>query len=132
MEQTTLIERPLALHDKRILLLEDDALISIDMEDMLLSLGVRQVLVAHTIEEARALAERETVDAAVLDLVIGQDRCEDFAIQMAARRVPIVFASGMHDTASLPEALREVQTVDKPCTTQALHAALSRAIRFAG
>ena len=132
MEQTTLIERPLALLDMRVLLLEDDALISIDTEDMLLSLGVRQVLVAHTIEEARVLVEREAVDAAVLDLIIGRERCEDFAILLAARGVPIVFASGMRDTAGLPEALREVPTVDKPCTAQALYAALSRAIGLAG
>ena len=67
------------------------------------------------------------MDAAVLDLVIGHDRCEEFASRLAAARVPIVFASGMRDPASLPEALREVPTVDKPYTSQALHGALAGA-----
>ena len=116
------------LRDTRVLLLEDDALISIDTEDMLMSLGVRQVFVAHTLEEAQAIADREAVDAAVLDLVIGHERCEAFASRLVAARVPIVFASGMRDPASMPEGLRDVPTVDKPYSSQALHGALVQAL----
>ena len=123
-----MIERPMALQNICVLLLEDDALISIDTEDMLMSLGVRRVYAAHTLEEAQAIVERETVDAAVLDLVIGHVRCEEFACRLVAARVPIVFASGMRDAASLPKALRDVPTVDKPYTSQALHRALARAL----
>jgi DNA-binding NtrC family response regulator len=123
-----LIERPVALQNICVLLLEDDALISIDTEDMLLSLGVRQVHVAHSLDAAQAILERERVDVAVLDLVIGQHRAEGFAASLAAARIPIVFASGMRDSASLPEALRAVPTVDKPYTSQALHGALARAL----
>jgi DNA-binding NtrC family response regulator len=123
-----LIERPVALQNICVLLLEDDALISIDTEDMLLSLGVRQVHVAHSLDTAQAILERERVDVAVLDLVIGQHRAEGFAASLAAARIPIVFASGMRDSASLPEALRAVPTVDKPYTSQALHGALARAL----
>jgi DNA-binding NtrC family response regulator len=122
------IERPSALQNACVLLLEDDALISIDTEDMLMSLGVRRVLVAHSVEEAQAIVDRERVDAAVLDLVIGHDSCEDFASRLAARHMPIVFASGMRDPGSLPEQLREVPTVDKPYTSQALHGALAKAL----
>jgi DNA-binding NtrC family response regulator len=117
-----------ALQNVCVLLLEDDALISLDTEDMLMSLGVRRVFVAHTLEEAQSIVERETVDAAVLDLVIGQERCEEFASRLAEGRIPIVFASGMRDPGSLPESLREVPTVDKPYTSQALHGALARAL----
>jgi DNA-binding NtrC family response regulator len=123
-----LIERPVALQNICVLLLEDDALISIDTEDMLLSLGVRQVHVAHSLDAAQAILERERVDVAVLDLVIGRHRAEGFAASLAAARIPIVFASGMRDSASLPEALRAVPTVDKPYTSQALHGALARAL----
>jgi DNA-binding NtrC family response regulator len=122
------IERPVALQNVCVLLLEDDALISLDTEDMLMSLGVRRVFVAHTLEEAQSIVERETVDAAVLDLVIGQERCEEFASRLAEGRIPIVFASGMRDPGSLPESLREVPTVDKPYTSQALHGALAKAL----
>jgi response regulator RpfG family c-di-GMP phosphodiesterase len=112
------------LNGVRILLLEDDALISLDTEDMLLSLGALRVLVAHTIAAAEAILEREAVDAAVLDLVIGADRCEALAERLLSAAIPFVFASGFGDSASLPAALRGVPTVEKPYSSQALHAAL--------
>jgi DNA-binding response OmpR family regulator len=115
------------LQDIRILLLEDDALISIDTEDMLRSLGAARVLVAHTIEEAEAILAKESVDAAVLDLLIGSGSCEDFAGRLVARPLPIVFASGLGEGV-LPEPLRAVPTVAKPYSSQALGAALSRAL----
>lgn len=118
----------MALQNICVLLLEDDALISIDAEDMLRSLGVSQVHVAHTLDEARAIAARERVDVAVLDLVIGHERCLDFAGDLLGARVPIVFASGMRDDAGLPETLRAAPTVDKPYSSQALHGALARAL----
>jgi CheY-like chemotaxis protein len=117
-----------SLQDVRILLLEDDALISIDAEDMLLSLGAARVLVAHTVEEAEAIVARERIDAAVLDLLIGSVRCEEFAGRLAARPIPIVFASGFGDSGVLPEALKAVPTVAKPYSPQALGAALARAL----
>ena len=113
------------LRDVRILLLEDDALISLDAEDMLLGIGASRVLVAHTVEEAEALLERESVDVAVLDLVIGSGRCEDFARRLVARPLPIVFASGFGGDGALPEPLRQVPTVEKPYSPQTLHAALA-------
>lgn len=114
-----------SLQNVCLLLLEDDALISLDTEEMLMALGASRVLVAHTIEEAEALIERETIDAAVLDLVIGQNHCEDLARRLVARPIPVIFASGMGDRASLPDALRFVPTVEKPYTQQALQAALA-------
>ena len=113
----------------RILLLEDDALICLDTEDILLSLGAAEVLVAHTIEEAEAILAREAVDAAVLDLVIGNHRCEALAQRLVTTAVPVIFASGFGDPASLPEMLRAVPTVEKPYSDQALHAALLSALR---
>jgi DNA-binding NtrC family response regulator len=115
------------LKDARILLLEDDALISIDAEDMLRSLGAARVLVAHTVEEAEAIVAAETIDAAVLDLLIGSGSCEDFAGRLAARPLPIVFASGFGEGIR-PAPLRGVPTVAKPYSSQALGCALARAL----
>lgn len=115
------------LRDVRILLLEDDALISLDAEDMLLGIGAARVLVAHTVEEAEALLDRESVDVAVLDLVIGSGRCEDFARRLVARPLPVVFASGFGGGA-LPEPLQQIPTVEKPYSPQALHAALAQVL----
>jgi DNA-binding NtrC family response regulator len=123
------IEGSPTLKDARILLLEDDALISLDTEDMLMSLGAARVFVAHTIAEAESILARDTVDAAVLDLVIGSDRCEDLAQRLVSAPIPVVFASGFGDADSLPAALRTIPNVEKPYSSQALQAALLTALR---
>lgn len=123
--------RPKPLEDVRLLLLEDDALISIDTEDMLLGLGAARVLVAHTVAEAEAIVGAEPVDAAVLDLLIGETRCEAFAAALVARRLPVVIASGFGDS-GLPEALQGVPVIAKPYSPQALQAALALALAEPG
>ena len=117
----------LPLRDARILLLEDDALISLDTEEMLRALGARRVVVAHTLEAAEAAVRREAIDAAVLDIAIGPDRCDGFARMLLERAVPFVFATGYGDRAALPQDLRQVPKVVKPYGGAALLAALAAA-----
>jgi DNA-binding NtrC family response regulator len=116
------------LDGTRILLLEDDALISIDTQDMLISIGAAQVHVANTLDEADAIVAAGGIDAAVLDLVIGQSRCEALAFRLLALGIPLVFASGLDDRSSLPEELRRVPIVEKPCSARGLSAALVQAL----
>jgi DNA-binding NtrC family response regulator len=113
------MEADMEIRGARILLLEDDALISLDAEDMLIALGAAQVYVAHTIDAAEAVLERETVDAAVLDVRIGHAKCDDLARRLQARATPFVFASGWAN-GELPEDMRHVPTVEKPYSAAAL------------
>ena len=110
-----------------ILLLEDDALISLDTEDMLLSLGTGRVHVAHSLDEAERIIARQKLDAAVLDLVIGTERSEGLARRLVEQSLPVIFASGYGDAGSTAEGLEHVPTVRKPYSAQALEAALAAA-----
>lgn len=110
-----------------ILLLEDDALISLDTEDMLLSLGAGRVHVAHSLDEAEGIIARQKLDAAVLDLVIGTARSEDLARRLVEQSMPVIFASGYGDVGAIAEGLEHVPTVRKPYSAQALEAALAAA-----
>lgn len=103
-----------------VLLLEDDALISIDAEDMLLAIGAQRVFVAHSLEGGGSILAREPVDAALLDVVIGRGTCDALARGLAARGIPFVLASGYGDRSELPEHLRHVPHVLKPYSTEAL------------
>lgn len=114
----------LSLQDARVLLLEDDALICIDAEDMLRALGAREVFVTHTVEAAEAVLAGDTIDAAVLDVAIGQGRSDGLARLLMRRAIPFVFASGYGDGSTLPEDLRHVPKVAKPYTGEELLAAL--------
>lgn len=117
-----------ALGDVRVLLLEDDALISLDTEDMLVSLGAARVHVAHSLEEAEDIIARETIDAAVLDLVIGSRRSEELALRLVERFLPVIFASGYDDTGAVADGLEQVPMVQKPYSAQALEEALLAAL----
>lgn len=110
-----------------ILLLEDDALISLDTEDILLSLGAERVHVAHNLDQADAIVSRQKLDAAVLDLVIGSHRSEALARRLVELSMPVIFASGYGDIGAIAEGLEDVPTVRKPYSAQALQAALATA-----
>jgi DNA-binding NtrC family response regulator len=109
-----------------ILLLEDDALISIDAEDMLRAIGAERVFVAHTLEAAAEIVAREAIDAAVLDVLIGRGRSDALARLLSGRRIPVVFASGFGDM-SMPDDLRHIPKVEKPYSGEALRLAFAAA-----
>ena len=113
---------------KDILLVEDDGLISLDTEDMLLSLGAARVHVAHSLPEAEAIIARQKLDAAVLDVGIGSERSEELARRLVEQSMPVIFASGYDDVGALAGGLEHVPTVRKPYSAQALEAALATAI----
>jgi CheY-like chemotaxis protein len=107
------------------LVLEDDALISIDAEDMLLGLGARSVHIANTLAAATALLEREPIDLAMLDLQIGRERSDGFARELLARAIPFIFTTGYAADPGLPEPLSAVPHVDKPYAPESLRAAFA-------
>jgi DNA-binding response OmpR family regulator len=113
------------LRDARILLLEDDALISIDAEDMLLTLGAGAVLVAHNLADAGALLDRESIDAAVLDIRIGSGRSDDLALTLIERGIPFIFTSGYGAASDLAPGAEAVPIVGKPYAMESLVAAFS-------
>lgn len=84
------------------LVLEDEVLVSMMIEDFLLDLGVAEVLVCGSAEEARSAIRNRLVHCAILDVRVGNVDSFELADQLSARRVPFFFA-----TASGPEAIVE-------------------------
>lgn len=113
---------------ENILLVEDDGLISLDTEDMLLSLGAGRVHVAHSLAGAEAIIAAQALDAAVLDLMIGSQRSEALARRLVELSVPVIFASGYDSVGAVADGLEHVPTVRKPYSAQALEAALAAAV----
>jgi CheY-like chemotaxis protein len=79
---------------KRVLVLEDEALIAAMVEDMLTDLGVVVVGPAATIERGLSLAQKEDLDAALLDVNIRSMRVYPVADALKQRGVPVLFATG--------------------------------------
>jgi CheY-like chemotaxis protein len=86
------MRKPLAGH--RILVVEDEMLVLMELQDMLADLGCEAVVVASTNEQAIALIDTQHFDAALLDLNLKGIRSYPVADVLAARGVPFAFATG--------------------------------------
>lgn len=82
------------LTGKRILLVEDEVIIAMMLEDMISQLGGTPVGPATTREAGIALAENEHLDAAVLDVNLGEFASTDIADILARRNIPFILATG--------------------------------------
>lgn len=112
----------------RILVAEDEALISMLAEDMLADAGVAEVVIAASLKEAQAILDRETqIDAAVLDVKLGTDSGIDLAGALEERAIPFVFATGLGPDSEIPPPFNHVAIVQKPYTGDDLIAAIARA-----
>jgi DNA-binding response OmpR family regulator len=114
------------LRGKRVLVVEDEALIAVMVEDMLLDMGSEVVGPAATIEQALDLARREAIDAAVLDVNVRGERIDPVAEALMARGVPVLFATGYGEVrlaSGVP-----VTVIDKPYTQDKLARGLAAAM----
>lgn len=113
----------------RVLILEDEVLIAMDLELVCRELGAADVAVARTLDEAEAAVSGGTgFDAAVLDIMVAGRSTIEFATRLFTRGVPVVFATGYSDAERLVEALAGVQIVDKPFSRDMLVEAIARAM----
>jgi CheY-like chemotaxis protein len=113
---------------RRVLLVEDEAMIAMLLEDMLGDLGCEVVGPAYSLAPALALARDETaIDVAILDVNLAGQTVYEVADTLKARGVPIVFSSG-YGASGLREADRNAPVLPKPFKLQDLAAALRRAL----
>lgn len=112
-------------HLQRVLALEDEALILLDIEMTLADAGVARVVTASTLDEALAALDTGRFDAAVLDLHIGQSGWSyEVAERLRALDVPFIFSSG---TVDVVDGFADVPLLTKPFSSEQLLAALAEA-----
>ena len=115
----------ISLKGLRVLILEDEILIALDLEQIFRDLGVEDVIVARNLDDVDAEA---TFDVAVLDLMLAGRSTVEFASVLFAKGVPFVFATGRSDAAQLLSDLPDVPIVDKPFSNEALVRAIAKAM----
>jgi light-regulated signal transduction histidine kinase (bacteriophytochrome)/CheY-like chemotaxis protein len=113
------------LKDKAVLLVEDSLMIALECEASLLQLGAREVMMASSVEEARALLAAQAVDLAVLDFNLGGENSMPIADTLIERSIPVIFATGYGEALALPSQYSGTRTVVKPYTTAELQQAVA-------
>lgn len=117
--------RRASLAGKRILVVEDEPLVALDVVASLESEGVTGVGPAGTAAAALRLIETEEVDAALLDANLKGRPVDEIAAALTRRNIPFAFVTG-YDRDSLPRAFRAAPMVSKPFTPEELLAAAER------
>ena len=77
-----------------ILVVEDEAIVSLLLEDMLFDMGSTEVLLASDVESAFGILAARRPDIAVLDVNLAGVFAYPIAERLAAVSVPFVFATG--------------------------------------
>jgi CheY-like chemotaxis protein len=111
----------------RVLIVEDDALISMLIEDMLAELGYEAVGPARRLERALAMASAENLDLAILDVNLGSEQSFPVAEVLQKRGVPFVFATG-YGSKGLDARFGHNVTLKKPFETHQLEQAMAQAL----
>jgi CheY-like chemotaxis protein len=111
---------------RRVLVVDDEALVAMLLEDMLLDLGHEVVGPALNLQEALELAGSEPLDAAILDLNLGQGKLSlPVAELLEERGVPFVFATGYGADAPVG-SVSHSGLLAKPFVTEDVRSTLER------
>jgi CheY-like chemotaxis protein len=101
------------LDGSRILVVEDEAIVSSLLHDMLEALGCVVVGPTATLAAALEAAAGDGIDAAILDLNLGGVDTYPVATMLAERAIPFVFASG-YDGGRLQDGFADRPCLQKP------------------
>jgi len=101
------------LNGLKVLVVEDEMMVSMLIEDMLGELGCEVVGPASRLDEAMSLAREAELDCAVLDVNLGGQPIFPLADLLRERGRPFAFATGYGD-AGLREVDRGSPVLQKP------------------
>lgn len=79
---------------RRVLVVEDEAVIAMYLEDIITDLGYVFVGPAHDVSSALAEIDRGGFDCALVDLTLGADSAEPVGRALKALEIPFAFSTG--------------------------------------
>ncbi|PNG25761.1 response regulator [Methylocella silvestris] len=111
----------------RVLVVEDEALISMLIEDMLADIGCKCVEVAPSVEAALEALARIRPDFAMLDINLNGKRSFPIADVLMSRAIPFVFLSG-YGSRGLEPGYVGAKVLQKPFQLADLESCLDAAL----
>ncbi|MGH6617118.1 response regulator [Sphingomonas sp.] len=102
------------LQGRRILIVEDELLVAMDVEDLLEMQGCVVLGAASTIEEALILIKSDKPEAVILDRNLDGDRTTPVAEELNRVGIPFVVMTGYVSGIADEPAMRHALCVQKP------------------
>jgi PAS domain S-box-containing protein len=112
---------------KRVLIVEDEPLVSMDIAASLSIAGCEIVGPAGSFEKAKLLIDEERLDAALVDLNLTGHTADELAAALTQKQVPFAFVTG-YGRDALPRAFRDALMLGKPHSQDQLLALLQQLI----
>lgn len=120
----------LPLKGMRILIMEDEALIAMDVEQLCRERGAHDVVIVRSLSQVDAgFMDDLSFHAAILDVMLGGDATTEIAHGLKKRNVPFIFATGYTDRENFFSAFPDIQVVGKPYLGEELIDKLAAAAR---
>ncbi|WLR95455.1 response regulator [Shinella zoogloeoides] len=116
-----------SLENKRILILEDDPLLALDLEDFFTEVGAKVIGPVSSVEQALE-AVSSGIDGAVLDLNLRGVYSYPVIEILAKAGTPLVVCSGYAELPDTRTELTDIVLLPKPCDLRVLQARLAEQI----
>ena len=116
---------------RRILVVEDSALIAIEIEEAVRELGYEVLGPVARLSSAMEIAESQPVDGALLDINLDGVQVFPLADLLRERGVPFLFATGYDRRTVLPPRFGSVPTLAKPFSPSELARLLTATLKAA-
>ena len=113
------------LKGARVLVVEDEVIVAMDVQANLEAAGATVLGPAHTLSEALELATNFTLSAAVLDLRIGRETIGPVARVLKARNIPFLFYTGQLAGDVLRSEWPEAPVLSKPASANEMAEAVA-------
>ena len=110
---------------KRVLIVEDNALLAYDLVDLLEECGIEPVGPAMNLASGLQLVGENHLDAALLDIELGAERVWPLADMLAGHGTPYAFVSGQCKQDQLPGLHADRVCLEKPASKSELMATLA-------
>jgi PAS domain S-box-containing protein len=112
-----------SLSGRRMIIIEDEPLVTMDLESILTAAGCSVVGSAGTIDLAKRLVEHIECDAAILDMNLAGEHVDELATDLTRKHIPFVFVTG-YGQDGLSGKFRHAIVLKKPVSRDQLLATL--------
>ncbi len=109
-----------------VLLTEDEALIGLDLSDILEGAGYRVIGPAATVAEALSFMRRDTPQMAIIDVRLRDGDCMDIVRDLRQRGVPFVVHSGCQVDEPFAAEFGDAPWLAKPASPRDVLASLEK------
>jgi AmiR/NasT family two-component response regulator len=113
------------MNGKRILLIEDEALVAMEIEADLIAAGCEVIGPAGNIAAAHRFIAESQIDAALVDANLAGRPVDELAVALTKKGVPFAFATG-YGRDGLPREFQDTAVLTKPFSREQMLAVVQK------